>query len=313
MASSSPWLLWQSLRLRRLCEHLDLAKNGSELAPSKTEGGGTDVDSAVMDILEDLGKYPITPKATVLYYMEDSDLPPYDDRGGMYDAELVAKIQKLGEKDPKPGQDPVIDNLQAAKVFLLYGAGALDEARNLVMKLVKPDKASLASKDCLYALALIHRNEGDYSATIRPGNLKGPQASSAWEKEDEDIPDRDKGERSTGWDKALKFFKESGDTHEIHSTLLEAANKIAEGKPGIQAELKKAHEKGWNAAAFIKYCREAEKLTSSFAYNDSPDHRKAINEVKGFIEQVINAEWRLAVDHVLGKAKLTASTTKLKF
>lgn len=210
-------------------------------------------------------------------YVATAELPALVERGGppalgMREPEVLARIMRLGASVPDGSAHHHVDIIRS---LLLYAAGAMDEAHNLVLPLSwpsptamggRPVRGSAAAKDATYVHAMLHRQEGD---------LVGQE-----------------GGGMIGWDNAAFWFSQAG-PHPCTTEVLNAARGAAAGHRELEA-LVRAHGNAWDSAEFLKLCRRA------VASRDP--------ELSAFCSRVACAEWSLLLRHSWGKAAAAGVT-----
>lgn len=264
-------------RLASLAQHV--------LAPSPTEG--QPLAAELKTILEALGPEPLKATSRRMFYQNlrsidksfpEGPLPPLSDRGGKNLPDLVSRIQKLA---PPPEDGPSDGFLQIAKALLLHAADALDEAHSVAVQVSinKHYKGSGARRDATYAHALVHRSEGENKGAEDVQRVPGG---------------------SMGFDSTRLIMNSidasKGGKHVLYPKVAEAAQKLAEGtkNEAILGHMR-FHDGGWSWSEFAHFCKD------SYLSKDP--------EAIAFCEKVMNAEWRILLDHVLAQAKIEAPAT----
>mmetsp|Transcript_15986 Transcript_15986/g.25555 ORF Transcript_15986/g.25555 Transcript_15986/m.25555 type:complete len:347 (+) Transcript_15986:85-1125(+) len=223
-------------------------------------------------IMSDLGQEPLSFQSRQMFYLPNGQLPALSDRVGDANVDLVERTLKL---NPDLTGD-VASFFAVVKALLLYGAGALDEAHNLVLPLCwydstvyagPPIRNSAANQEAAYVNALLHRQEGNFLGQ--------------W------------GDGQVGWENAIFWFKQAGD-HSVYSGLPKGAHDFVHGR--WKAPASKAlnthmaeHDDSWSAEAFVNLTREAVES----------DDQEALE----FCGHMMNLEWRHLLEHCWAKVK----------
>jgi hypothetical protein len=225
-----------------------------------------DVESIMSDLV------PLSYQSRQMFYLPTAQLPALSERIGEDNIDLVERIQKL---DPELTGDAA-SYFSVVKALLLYGAGALDEAHNIVLPMCwydstlmggPPIRNAAATQEAAYVNALIHRQEGDFLGQ--------------W------------GDGQVGWENALFWFKQFGN-HSVYSDLPRGAHDFVHGQwraPASKALNKHMakHDDSWSAVDFVSLTREAVES----------DDQEALD----FCSHMMNLELRFLLEYCWAKVK----------
>lgn len=211
----------------------------------------------------DAQELPLVLRPQKLHYLSTPELLPLSERAPGA-VELVEEIQALGQHAQSHHHIVVM-------ALLLYGAGAMDEAHNLVLPLSwsaptpfggAAIRGSPAKQGATYVHAMLHRHEGE---------LVGQE-----------------GGGMVGWDNASFWFSQVG-RHPLYARLRQEATVFAEGSPALQQHLK-GHRNSWDPGRFLDLCR------ATVASGDA--------DALQFCNQMLSVEWLLLLEDSCRLAQL---------